>query len=399
MSIRTVGLFLRKELVVVSQQLRQLSTTNALKSSYLKNSPNAALDKSILSRYRNLETPGNRVQATYLWIDGTGENIRLKDRVLDKIPTNVEDLPSWQYDGSSTYQASGENSDTTLVPRALYRDPFKPGKNDIIVMCDTYSSDGNPTPSNKRCALQNAMDKVTDEEPWFGIEQEYTLLDIEGRPFGWPDNGFPAPQGPYYCGVGADRVYARDLVEAHAIACLYAGIDFAGTNAEVMPAQWEYQVGPSLGMKASDDLWVSRYILHRIAEEYGVVVTFDPKPMEGQWNGAGAHTNFSTKAMRNDGGMKAIEAAIEKLSKQHERHIRAYDPKEGKDNERRLVGKLETSSIDKFSWGVANRGVSVRVPRGVATAGKGYFEDRRPSSNCDPYAVCDALVRTCLLNE
>jgi len=399
MSIRTVGLFLRKELVVVSQQLRQLSTTNALKSSYLKNSPNAALDKSILSRYRNLETPGNRVQATYLWIDGTGENIRLKDRVLDKIPTNVEDLPSWQYDGSSTYQASGENSDTTLVPRALYRDPFKPGKNDIIVMCDTYSSDGSPTPSNKRCALQNAMDKVTDEEPWFGIEQEYTLLDIEGRPFGWPDNGFPAPQGPYYCGVGADRVYARDLVEAHAIACLYAGIDFAGTNAEVMPAQWEYQVGPSLGMKASDDLWVSRYILHRIAEEYGVVVTFDPKPMEGQWNGAGAHTNFSTKAMRNDGGMKAIEAAIEKLSKQHERHIRAYDPKEGKDNERRLVGKLETSSIDKFSWGVANRGVSVRVPRGVATAGKGYFEDRRPSSNCDPYAVCDALVRTCLLNE
>lgn len=225
------------------------------------------------------------------------------------------------------------------------------------------------------------------------------MLDIEGRPFGWPDNGFPAPQGPYYCGVGADRVYARDLVEAHAIACLYAGIDFAGTNAEVMPAQWEYQVGPSLGMKASDDLWVSRYILHRIAEEYGVVVTFDPKPMEGQWNGAGAHTNFSTKAMRNDGGMKAIEAAIEKLSKQHERHIRAYDPKEGKDNERRLVGKLETSSIDKFSWGVANRGVSVRVPRGVATAGKGYFEDRRPSSNCDPYAVCDALVRTCLLNE
>lgn len=163
MSIRTVGLFLRKELVVVSQQLRQLSTTNALKSSYLKNSPNAALDKSILSRYRNLETPGNRVQATYLWIDGTGENIRLKDRVLDKIPTNVEDLPSWQYDGSSTYQASGENSDTTLVPRALYRDPFKPGKNDIIVMCDTYSSDGSPTPSNKRCALQNAMDKVTDE--------------------------------------------------------------------------------------------------------------------------------------------------------------------------------------------------------------------------------------------
>lgn len=400
MALRCAGIFLNKELSSsVSRQLRGLSTTPAVMAKFLKESPNTALDKSILQRYRNLETPHDRVQATYLWIDGTGENIRLKDRVLDKIPTGVKDLPNWQYDGSSTYQAVGENSDTTLVPRAIYRDPFKPGKNDIIVMCDTYLADGNATESNKRAALQAAIEKVSSEEPWFGIEQEYTLLDVDGRPFGWPANGFPAPQGPYYCAVGADRVYARDLVEAHAVACLYAGIDFAGTNAEVMPAQWEYQVGPSVGIKASDDLWVSRYILQRIAEEYGIVVTFDPKPMEGQWNGAGAHTNFSTKAMRADGGMKAIEAAIEKLSKRHDRHIKAYDPKEGKDNERRLVGRLETSSIDKFSWGIANRGVSVRVPRGVANAGKGYLEDRRPSSNCDPYAVCNAMVRTCLLNE
>lgn len=399
MALRCAGLFLGKELASGSKQIRALSTTPAVMGAFLKHSPNTALDKSILERYRNLETPSDRVQATYLWIDGTGENIRLKDRVLDKVPAGVEDLPQWQYDGSSTYQAIGENSDTTLVPRALYRDPFKPGKNDIIVMCDTFTADGKATKSNKRAALQEAIAKVTDTEPWFGIEQEYTLLDIDGRPFGWPANGFPAPQGPYYCAVGADRVYARDLVEAHAIACLYAGIDFAGTNAEVMPAQWEYQVGPSVGLKASDDLWVSRYILHRIAEEFGVVVTFDPKPMEGQWNGAGAHTNFSTKSMRADGGMKAIEEAINKLSKRHDRHIKAYDPKDGKDNERRLVGRLETSSIDKFSWGVANRAVSVRVPRGVATAGKGYLEDRRPSSNCDPYAVCDAIIRTCLLNE
>ncbi|XP_037958678.1 glutamine synthetase 1, mitochondrial [Teleopsis dalmanni] len=403
MALRCAGLFLSKELSASSQiakQFRQLHISTACAgSNFLKDSPNTALDKSILERYRKLETPANRVQATYLWIDGTGEHIRLKDRVLDKIPTSVNDLPKWQYDGSSTYQAAGENSDTILAPRAIYRDPFKPGQNDIIVMCDTYNADGKPTKSNKRAACQAAIEKADAEEPWFGIEQEYTLLDVDGRPFGWPANGYPAPQGPYYCGVGADRVYARDLVEAHAIACLYAGIDFAGTNAEVMPAQWEYQVGPSLGMKAADDLWVSRYILHRIAEEYGVVVTLDPKPMKGQWNGAGAHTNFSTKAMRANGGMKAIEAAIEKLSKQQERHIRAYDPKEGKDNQRRLLGALETSSIDKFSWGVANRGVSVRIPRGVADAGKGYFEDRRPSSNCDPYAVCDALIRTCLLNE
>ncbi|KAL9928202.1 glutamine synthetase 1 [Glossina fuscipes fuscipes] len=400
MALRCAGLFLGKELASSGKQVRALSTTTALgQGNFLKNSPNAALDKTILDRYRKLETPVDRYQATYLWIDGTGENVRLKDRVLDKIPSSAADLPKWQYDGSSTYQASGENSDTTLVPRAIYKDPFKPGKNDIIVMCDTYKADGTATESNKRASLQAAIDKVTAHEPWFGIEQEYTLLDVDGHPFGWPANGFPAPQGPYYCGVGADRVYARDLVEAHALACLYAGVDFAGTNAEVMPAQWEYQVGPSVGMKAADDLWMSRYILQRIAEEFGVVVTFDPKPMEGPWNGAGAHTNFSTKAMRSDGGMKPIEEAIQKLSKRHDRHIKAYDPKEGKDNERRLVGRLETSSIDKFSWGIANRGVSVRVPRGVANAGKGYLEDRRPSSNCDPYAVCDALIRTCLLDE
>uniref|UniRef100_A0A0K8TNN1 Glutamine synthetase n=1 Tax=Tabanus bromius TaxID=304241 RepID=A0A0K8TNN1_TABBR len=400
MALRCVGLFIRQEFAGLagSTATRNISTTQVY-NKVLENSPNAYLDKTILSRYKKLKITPNLVQATYLWIDGTGENIRLKDRVLDFVPKSAEELPKWQYDGSSTYQALGGNSDTTLVPRVIYKDPFKPGPNDVIVMCDTYKPDGEPTSTNHRCDMQEAVDKVLKEhEPWFGIEQEYTLLDMDGRPLGWPSSGYPAPQGPYYCGVGADRVVGRDLVEAHTIACLYAGIDFAGTNAEVMPAQWEYQVGPSKGMKVADDLWVSRYILHRVAEEFGVVVTFDPKPVDGQWNGAGAHTNFSTKAMRADGGIKAIEKAIEKLSKKQAEHIRAYDPHEGRDNVRRLVGKLETSSIEEFSWGVANRGVSVRIPRGVADAEKGYLEDRRPSSNCDPYSVCNALLRTCLLD-
>lgn len=376
--------------------VRMLSTSLTL-NGFLTHSPNTYLSKSILNRYKDLKISSKHIQATYLWIDGTGENLRLKKRVLSEPTSCPEELPKWQYDGSSTYQATGQNSDISLIPRAIYKDPFRGITDDIIVICDTFQADGKPTKSNKRNSLMKAMEKVKAEEPWFGIEQEYTLLDVNNSPFGWPTNGFPAPQGPYYCAVGADRVFARDISEAHAIACLYAGIDFGGTNAEVMPAQWEYQIGPSLGIKAADDLWVSRYILHRIAEEFGVVVTLDPKPVEGQWNGAGAHTNFSTKSMRSDGGIKYIEEAIKKLSKHQERHIRAYDPREGKDNERRLVGRLETSSIDKFSWGVADRGVSVRIPRGVADAKKGYLEDRRPSSNCDPYSVCDAIIRSCLL--
>lgn len=401
MAFRVLGLLIRQELSGLGGKTttRMISTSSVRSARILKDSPNAYLNKTLLDRYQRLKYDPKYVQATYVWIDGTGENVRLKDRVLDFVPQKPEDCPSWQYDGSSTYQALGGNSDMKLVPRALYKDPFKPGDNDVIVLCDTYQPDGKPTESNKRYYMQEAYNKTKCLEPWFGIEQEYTFLDIDGRPLGWPTAGFPGPQGPYYCATGAQNVVGRDIAEAHALACLYAGIDFAGTNAEVMPAQWEFQVGPNLGMKCADDIWVARYILWRIAEDYGVVVTFDPKPMEGNWNGAGGHCNFSTKPMREENGIEAIKAAIEKLSKQHAKHIKAYDPRGGKDNERRLVGRLETSSIDKFSWGVADRGSSVRIPRGVADAKKGYLEDRRPSSNCDPYSVCHAILDTCLVQE
>lgn len=378
---------------------RKLSTTSAARK-FLGEVPNSYLDKSIIGRYKSLRYDDTKtVQATYLWIDGTGEHIRLKDRILTAPVDSVDQLPRWVYDGSSTYQALGANSDAYLNPRAIYKDPFKTGQHDIIVMCDTYKPDGSPSGTNHRLAMQEAIDQTKEHKPWFGIEQEYTLLDMDGRPFGWPKHGYPAPQGPYYCGVGANRVYARDLAESHALACLYAGIDFAGTNAEVMPSQWEYQVGPSIGMKAADDIWVSRYLLWRIAEEFGIVVSFHPKPIQGDWNGAGAHCNFSTEAMRQDGGMKVIEAAIEKLGKKHHEHLRAYDPRGGEYNKLRLTGAHETSSMDKFSWGIANRGGSVRVSRSVADAGKGFLEDRRPASNMDPYAVCNAILRTTLIDE
>lgn len=225
------------------------------------------------------------------------------------------------------------------------------------------------------------------------------MFDKTGtHPLNWPANGFPRPQGPYYCGVGANRVYGRAIVEAHYRACMYAGVKIAGSNAEVMPSQWEYQVGPCEGITMGDHLWISRYILSRVAEEFDVVVSFDPKPIPGDWNGAGCHTNISTQAMREAGGMAHIVKAIERMGLKHKEHIAEYDPSCGKDNARRLTGLHETASIHDFSYGVANRGASIRIPRQCEKDGCGYFEDRRPASNCDPYTVTARIVKSICLD-
>jgi glutamine synthetase len=352
------------------------------------------MDSTIVSNYGNLEkyrTLDQRgsIMAEYVWIDGSG-GIRSKSKTIPKKVTSLKDLPEWNFDGSSTGQAPGDNSDVYLRPVAYYPDPLRLGDN-ILVMCETWMSDGTPNACNFRHDANILMEKHADEEYWFGLEQEYTLLGFDGWPYGWPKNGFPAPQGPYYCGVGTGKVMCRDIVEAHYKACLYAGIKISGTNAEVMPAQWEYQVGPCQGIELGDQLWMSRFLLHRIAEEFGAKVTFAPKPIPGDWNGAGLHTNVSTKEMRKPGGIKAIEAAMEKLALRHKEHMSVY----GEDNQLRMTGKHETASYDKFTWGIANRGASVRVNRAVAEQGMGYFEDRRPASNADPYQITGIIVETC----
>ncbi|KAK9470569.1 uncharacterized protein V1510DRAFT_422686 [Dipodascopsis tothii] len=340
-----------------------------------------------LARYLSLPTNG-KIIAEYVWIDGAN-GLRSKARTLDAKVTDVSELPEWNFDGSSTEQAPGHDSDVYLRPAAFFPDPFRRGDH-IIVMCETWNSDGTPNKRNHRFAANKLFEAHADAEIWFGIEQEYTLFDEFGNVYGWPKGGFPGPQGPYYCGVGTGKVYARDVIEAHYFACLYAGINISGINAEVMPSQWEFQVGPSLGISMGDQLWMARFFLERIAEDFGIKVSFHPKPLQGDWNGAGCHTNVSTAEMREPGGMKAIEAAIEKLSTRHAEHIALY----GEDNDMRLTGKHETASIAKFSYGVANRGCSVRIPRSVAAAGYGYFEDRRPASNIDPYLVTGIMVET-----
>ncbi|VDO65838.1 unnamed protein product [Haemonchus placei] len=345
-------------------------------------------------------------QATYIWIDGTGENLRDKQRTLDKDPGAVENYPHWSFDGSSTYQAEkGEDSDMILVksinvvqPVALYPDPFCGGHHKLV-LCEVLDAHRKPAKTNHRHACKAVMDKIMHTNPLFGMEQEYLLLDRDDHPLGWPKHGFPRPQGPYYCAIGADRTFGREIITTHYRASLYAGLELFGTNAEVTPGQWEFQLGQCKGIDMGDQLWMARYLLQRVAEQFGVTVTFHPKPAitRGNWNGAGCHCNFSTDDMRAEGGLKVIEAAMPKLEATHKECIRVYDPHDGEDNKHRLTGKHETSSAEFFSWGVANRAVSVRIPRGVALAKKGYLEDRRPSSNCDPYQVTRMIAESILL--
>ncbi|ODV95581.1 hypothetical protein PACTADRAFT_42031 [Pachysolen tannophilus NRRL Y-2460] len=342
---------------------------------------------AVLSKYLDLDQRG-KVIAEYVWIDASG-NTRSKGKTLNKRPTSVEELPEWNFDGSSTGQAPGYDSDVYLRPVNFYPDPFRKGDN-IIVLAECWNNDGTPNKFNHRHECAKLMEAHKDQEVWFGLEQEYTLFDHDDNVYAWPKGGFPAPQGPYYCGVGCGKVNARDLIEAHYRACLYSGINISGINAEVMPSQWEFQVGPCEGIEMGDQLWMARYLLQRVAEEFGVKISLHPKPLQGDWNGAGCHTNVSTKSMRVPGGMKYIDDAIEKLAKRHKEHIALY----GTDNDMRLTGRHETASMSTFSSGVANRGASVRIPRSVAKEGYGYFEDRRPASNIDPYLVTGIMVET-----
>ena len=331
-----------------------------------------------------------KIRAEYIWIDGQKPTAKLrsKTKILTGPVKKVEDLPEWGFDGSSTQQAEGHFSDCMLRPVKIVPDPLN-DDGDILVLCEVFNADGSVHVSNKRAHLREVSEKHASHDTWFGIEQEYTFFD-GNKPLGWPERGFPAPQGGYYCGVGADEVFGREVVEAHATACIKAGIAIEGTNAEVMPAQWEFQVGPVSGLEVSDQLWLARWLLYRIGEDFGVSATLHPKPIKGDWNGAGAHTNVSTKRMREDGGLKLIEEACKKLEKRHEQHIAVY----GANNEERLTGKHETCSIHQFRYGVSDRGASIRIPMGTSKAGKGYFEDRRPAANIDPYEVTAIIIET-----
>ena len=334
----------------------------------------------------------------YIWLDGRKPvaQIRSKSRVimLPDSPTIV-DFPEWSFDGSSTNQAPTDDSDCILKPVCFVIDPLLYG-GDYLALCEVYGLDHIPDKTNSRARLRAALNvDASKSETWFGFEQEYTMLK-NGIILGWPIHGYPAPQGSYYCGVGTKQVFGRALAMEHAKACINAGLIYYGLNAEVMPGQWEFQIGyrgndneDVSALNISDHTWIGRWLLHRISENYNIHISFNNKPAKGDWNGSGMHTNFSTKATRNPNtGLYEIDVILEKLKNKHDNHIKSY----GYKLEERLTGLHETSSIGEFSSGRAHRGCSVRIPSTVINKGCGHLEDRRPGANADPYIVAAKLI-------
>ncbi len=330
----------------------------------------------------------SKFRLDYVWLDGYTPvaNLRTKCmmREFDEFPT-LEQLPEWGFDGSSTKQAAGGDSDCVLKPVALYPDPTR--LNGVLVMCEVMLPDGSAHPSNARATIAD------DEGTWFGFEQEYFLMQ-DGRPIGFPQGGYPEPQGEYYCGVGFKNVSSlgREISDTHLDLCIEAGINHEGINAEVAAGQWEFQIFGKGSKRCADEMWMARFLLERLCEEYEIDVEYHCKPIKGDWNGSGMHCNFSTTYLREVGGKEyflKLMAAFEEFT---EEHIAVYGP----ENDLRLTGLHETQSIDKFSWGVADRGASVRVPHSFVKDDKyqGYLEDRRPNSQGDPYLIASRVIQT-----
>ncbi len=326
----------------------------------------------------------------YIWLDGykPTQSLRGKTMVRSDFGGTLEECPNWVFDGSSTEQAPGGSSDCILKPVFIIPDPDRTSA--YLVMCEVMNADGTPHESNGRATIDEAED---DTDFWFGFEQEYFLWDPETNlPPGFPAGGYPPPQGPYYCSVGAKNAHCRNLIEEHLDACLEAGLNVEGINAEVAPGQWEYQIFAKGAKRAGDEIWLSRYILERTAEKYGLAVEYHPKPLgDTDWNGSGMHANFSNEEMRTSGKEETFTKICEEFGKNIERHISVY----GDANDQRLTGAHETQSIEQFSYGVSDRGASIRIP--VSTMEDGWIgrlEDRRPASNADPYKVAAAIVKT-----
>lgn len=357
----------------------------------------------ISKKYLDLDQPEHQIFCTYVFVDGSLENVRSKIRVISCEPKCPEECPEITFCGIGSEQLkdAGFDSEVLLAPVALFEDPFLKGRNKLV-LCEVIGTDRQPDKTNTRSPCKKTMEAAADQEPWFGIEQEYVLLERDGIPLGWPRHGHDLkPCKKYFLGVGAENIAGRQVALAHLKACAFAGIKLYGSDAEAVISQWEYQVGPLPGVEAGDHLWMSRYILQRVAEEFDVVVSFKPRPfMTINVPGNAGHINFSTKASRQEGGINWIKKALPRLEAKHQMHLRAYDPSGDRSNDVRLNSALRGTPRRHFVATFCSRSQScVRVPRRTVLDGRGYLEDRRPGANVEPYRAMQALVETLCLDD
>ena len=328
----------------------------------------------------------DKAKLEYIWLDGfePTQSLRSKTMVRKDFNGTLEECPMWSFDGSSTLQAEGSDSDCLLKPVFICPDPDR--NFGYLVMCEVLNADGTSHSTNGRATIDD-----DDDDFWFGFEQEYFLWDPETNlPLGFPRD--QTPQGQFYCSVGGANTFGRNIVEDHFDQCLDAGLNVEGINAEVAVGQWEYQIFAKGAKEAGDQIWVSRYLAERNAEKYGLTIEWHPKPLGAtDWNGSGMHANFSDNTLRTCGDEKMFNLVCEAFGKNIKKHMDVY----GAHNEQRLTGLHETQSIHEFSYGVSDRGASIRIPVGTVEDGwKGRLEDRRPSSNGDPYKIASVIITT-----
>jgi len=321
----------------------------------------------------------NLVVVEYVWLDGLGD-IRSKTRILPVSKLNGE-IPKWNYDGSSTHQRHTSDSEVILYPKKQYNDSYR-GFPHLIVLCETND------PACTRTLARKIFEESSGHKPMFGFEQEFFIRERgKGKPFG---TDLPEDENSY-CSVGAKTCFARPFIERVMKYALLCKINLTGFNWEVAPGQAEFQVC-SYGLEAADDLILLRYLLQKIGEDFDYQILFHPKPI-GQWNGSGLHTNYSTQAMREEGGIEEIMGALIRLEKTHDDDQHLF----GHNNQLRLTGTHETSDYKTFTWGVGSRDTSIRIPQETNEKQCGYFEDRRPGGNANPYLVAANLFKvTCL---
>lgn len=393
--------------------------------------------------------PMRDVAAEYLYLSayavaGDVRETRSKTRMLDQRVVASGRLQPWIADGRSSGQRTGMDPEIILQPAFMCRDPFR-GEPAVIVLCEALKLDGTvlasntrheasrilgvkPAPSPEGAASGSGAHSSAGVGAQWTFSQQVVLYAADKRtPLGWPPGGGVPERGRIDCAVGAspDARLARRLLDLFLRGCRFAGLHVTGVALGPRPAMVEYTLGPVEGIRAGDELWVSRYILCRLCELLRVHPSFDPVDAAmPEWTAAGCSIGLSTRKMRGEGAAgaaddpaaadEAVAVAVDRLRRHHFAHLAVYGP----GNEERLAVKPTSGgdagvggSIDFFTAAPGRRDVSVLLPPPASGGPSSSWWSRvlprehraivdlRPAANVDPYPAIAKIYRTVVLNR